>query len=366
MITTKKLDWELLIDDIRDEKCVLILGAEAYLNENNQSIHQVAFEHLDIENSAGILRYYEEDNLFLFEEGYKRRICNRLRKFYDAQKPPSLFNKLARIPFHLWLVGTPDLLVPSVFEQNGFTFQFDYFSKEQKPSSVEHISNENPLIYNVFGSIKDEESLVMTHNELFEYFESLFAQRGIPAALKNTLYNAKQFLFVGVPFDRWYFQVLLRLLNIRRDFNKVQSFAASQTNKEEVLTFCRDQFNMNFIHKNVHEFIDTLLKKCEDFDLPLRDIASAENNQGQTLFAKAEKALKEGKPNDAIQIIMDYVEEKDDELFRLSLSLLSRFNRLRMKIAAGVMDSRDEKTAYAEITNSTIDLIEDAKLLAIA
>jgi hypothetical protein len=270
------------------------------------------------------------------------------------------------VPFHLWLVGTPDFLAPTVFEQNNFNFQFDYFSKEQKPSGIEHISSSNPLIYNVFGNIKDEESLVMTHNELFEYFESLFAQRGIPSALKNTLYNTKQFLFVGVPFDRWYFQVLLRLLNIRRDFNKIQSFAASQTDKEEVLTFCRDQFNMNFVHKNLHDFVDTLLKKCQEFDLPLRNIATAESANALTPFSKAEKALKEGKPNESIQIVMDYVEEKDDELFRLALSLLSRFNRLRMKIAAGVMDSRDEKTAFAEITNSTIDLIEDAKLLALA
>lgn len=366
MITTKKLDWELLIDDIRDEKCVLVLGAEAYLNENNQSIHDLAFQHLDIENNAGILRYYESDNLFLFEEGYKRRFCNRLRKFYETQTPPTILHKLARVPFHLWLVGTPDFLAPTVFEQNNFNFQFDYFSKEQKPSGIEHISSSNPLIYNVFGNIKDEESLVMTHNELFEYFESLFAQRGIPSALKNTLYNTKQFLFVGVPFDRWYFQVLLRLLNIRRDFNKIQSFAASQTDKEEVLTFCRDQFNMNFVHKNLHDFVDTLLKKCQEFDLPLRNIATAESANALTPFSKAEKALKEGKPNESIQIVMDYVEEKDDELFRLALSLLSRFNRLRMKIAAGVMDSRDEKTAFAEITNSTIDLIEDAKLLALA
>lgn len=363
MITTKKLDWELLIDDIREEKCVLILGAEAYLNENNQSIHELAFQHLDIENSAGILRYYEEDNLFLFEEGYKRRIFNRLRKFYENQTPPAILNKLARIPFHLWLIGTPDLLVPNVFEQQGFNFQFDYFSKEQKPSTVEQVSSDDPLIYNVFGSIKDEESLVMTHQELFEYFESLFAQRGIPQALKSSLYNAKQYLFIGVPFDRWYFQILLRLLNIRRDFTKVQSFAATQTNKDEVVTFCRDQFNMNFIYKNIPEFIDTLLRKCTEFDLPLRNINATETTTHTTPFSKAEKALKDGKPNEAIEIIMAFVEERDDDLYRLALSLLSRFNRLRMKIAAGVMDSRDEKTAFAEITNTTIDLIEDAKLL---
>ncbi|MBK7938671.1 MAG: SIR2 family protein [Lewinellaceae bacterium] len=356
---TIPIKWNDLAEDIRTQKCVLILGEGAYLDASGQPLRTALDAEIKRENDGDILRHYAND-LFLFDtDGNKRSVVKTMRRFYAAQEPPAVLARLAQIPFHVVLTVTPDLLLAKSFENQGFTFQSDFFQRVQKPSGIADISPDNPLLYNVLGCVDDHESLVLTHGDLFTYFESVFAQNGLPQALRAALLNAENLLFLGVPFDRWYLQVLLRVLNIRRDFTRIQSFAAQQQMNSDAMTLCEKEFRINFVEHDIPGFVKKLTETWETQRFPFRQRAT---NLTTGQLEKASLWLTEGQLEASAKLLVDFLKDVHPEHYKQAVLLSSRCNRLKMKVDAGIIDNRDEKLEFNQITHAMIDLVEDAKL----
>lgn len=353
------IKWNDLADDIHSGKCVLILGEDAYLDVEGRPLRSTLDNEIEQENKGDILRHYTDD-LFLFDtDGNKRAVVKTMRRFYEAQEPPAVLTRLAQIPFHLILTVTPDLLLAKTFERQGFAYQSDFFRRVQKPSDIADISADNPLIYNVLGCVEDHESLVLTHGDLFTYFESVFAQNGLPQALRTALLNADNLLFLGVPFDRWYLQVLLRILNIKRDFTKIQSFAAQQQMNGDAMTLCEKEFRINFVEHDISGFVNKLTDTWKSQKFPFRQQAS---NVAVGPLEKASVWLTEGQLEMSAKLLVDFLKDRQPEQYKQAIMLSSRCNRLKMKVDAGIIDSSDEKLEFNQITHALIDLVEDAKL----
>jgi len=282
-----------------------------------------------------------------------------MRRFYAAQEPPAVLTQLARIPFHVVLTVTPDLLLTKAFDHQKFAHQSGFFQRVQKPSEIADISPENPLLYNVLGCVEDQESLVLTHSDLFNYFESVFGQNGLPQALRAALLQADNLLFLGVPFDRWYLQLLLRILNIKRDFTKIQSFAAKQQMSGDVMTLCEQEFRINFVDHDLPEFVQKLTETWESQQFPFRQPVSG---VAVGPLEKASQWLKEGQLDTCTKVLVDFLKDHDPEQFKMAMLLSSRCNRLKMKVDAGIIDSEAEKLEFNQISYALIDLVEDAKL----
>lgn len=360
MTQITNIKWNDIAEDIAAEKCILILGEDAFLDTNAKPINLSLREELMRENKDDILRHYADD-LYLFNsEGNKRSVVKTMRRFYSAQEPHPLLAKLAKIPFHTFLTVTPDLLLQKTFQSNEYSFQSGFFQRIQAPVDLNEISAQNPLIFNLMGSVEDHESLVLTHADLFEFFECVMTRNGFPQSLRNTLQSAENLLFLGVPFDRWYLQVLLRILNIKRDFSKIQSFAAKQQVHPEVLTLCQEQFKINFVDQDISEFVDKLTAACQANGTALR---TSKTNSKISPLENTSSWLSEGRLEEAAKSLAAFFKDKDQEQYKMAILLCSRCNRLEMKINAGIIDRENEKLEFNHITHALIDLLEDAKLI---
>ena len=206
------IDWESIADSIGNENSILIMGPGAYLGADGQSLPDQLLASLNVPNNKRIHKYYPQDDLFLFKRGGGRiATCKQINRFYDSQKPGELLEKLAQIPFHIVINTTPDRLLTDAFSKQGFRYTFDHYKKKHEPSTLAKPSKDQPLIYNLLGSVEDADSLILTHTDLFDYFKSIFEDQSLPEVITNALPNRSidTLLFLGVPFDKWYIRLIL-------------------------------------------------------------------------------------------------------------------------------------------------------------
>lgn len=355
--STTKINWKAIVGKIRKEKCILILGPGAYRSKRKGTLQNELLQFLEIEKNEYIQKYYEEDNFFLFQRGGGRAFtCEKIEEFYKSKQPDEILKQLVEIPFHVILAVTPDKLLPTAFEEAGFSFQFDFYKKLHEPAVIQRPSQELPLIYNLFGCVEDEESLVLTHNDLYDYFKSIFARKSMPDKLKQALREKEIncFLFLGVPFDKWYMQLLLRELEIHRSHEDFIRYAANQTLSDEVKTFCTEQFTIQFVDQHIPEFVQTLHQHCHELELRRERGKDTKWNQLQELIIR-------GDLSKAIEQFNVFT--SGTELKREADGLSARYNRFERRKRNGVLDSRDIPVQENQITTDLIALIEEAKTI---
>ena len=351
----KNIEWNAIVGKIRKGKSILILGPGAYLSDSGKTLHEEFIAELDIPNNTRIQRYYEDDNFFLFKAGGGKAFTSeKLEDFYRQKEPNSLLQKLVKIPFHVTMTVTPDKLLPQAFDQEGFKYQFDHYKKLHEPAAIQKPTKELPLIYNLLGCIEDEESLILTHNDLYDYFKSIFARKSMPDKLKLALRNKEIncFIFLGVPFEKWYMQMLLRELEIHRNQEDFIRYAANTTLTNDVKSFCTEQFTIQFVENNVAGFINTLYQHCE--------AAGEIREKGQaTPWENIRSLVGNGDLRKALDTFSGHV--KDTELADEATGISGRFRRFERKKRNGVMDSRDIPVQENQIAADLLELINEAE-----
>src|SRR6185503_4126776 len=93
----------------------------------------------------------------------------------------------------------------------------DFYHKNNAAKVIATPSKENPLIYNLLGDLEVEESLILSHKDLFDYFMSLFGNFKLPDALQTSIVAAKHIIFLGFKFEKWYAQLLLAKFDLEND-----------------------------------------------------------------------------------------------------------------------------------------------------
>ena len=105
------VDWDLILETIRAERCIILLGPEFATLESGRTWEEALIDHLDPEGNQG-LKYYPDDGLLHFKDPILRtRTYFKVKAFYreiaEAARPPQ-YEMLARIPFHLFISTSPD------------------------------------------------------------------------------------------------------------------------------------------------------------------------------------------------------------------------------------------------------------------
>ncbi len=254
--------WELTIKRLEEEKCILITGPDILPSEDI-SINEKLKNYLE-EQGSNQFKYYHDDEFFSFaDETEKEYAYYDVQQFYDSIKTEEIHHKIAEIPFHLILSVSPDLFVKKAFEEKGFDYTFDYYNKEQNPQGLNAPTKEKPLLYNLFGNIESEGSLIFTYDDLFDYLIAIFGKRGLHNDLKREIQSARMILFLGFRFEKWYFKLLLRLLDIHKG-KLSHAFMKDKSILPQVINFYSDEFHINFIDMPGTEIIDTLHTKCSE------------------------------------------------------------------------------------------------------
>lgn len=353
------IDWNITIKTILQEKCILVVGPEVFTVDQNPIEKQLR-DSLMISSDNAITEY--EDGLYFFKEpSYKTRFCYRLEDFYENkfETTKGLFDKLARIPFHFILNLTPDKLLFSTLHESDNNYDYDFYWKNHPPSIEKFSPSKNqPLVYNMFGSIDEHESLVLTHNDLYDYFESIFQSQSMHNNLKCNIRDANNLVFLGVRFDRWYMQILLRILYLHTN-KKILKYAANLNIEDNIRTLCYDHFRISIIPAKIDEFIDKLYEECDKQGVlkKLGDeqktygLAQRKNNIKQLLAAdNIEESIDE-----IYDLVKVHSEPDKEELENLLLIIQGRRTRLQKKIMEGGTDNatitRDENRIRTDLLN---------------
>lgn len=252
--------WNQIIQKIEEEKCILILGPEAAI-DNSESINAQLKELIERNVERKFKYYYHEDEFFSFENiKNKEDAYYDLRKLYNELPVQDIYSKIAKIPFHLIISLSPDLILKKEFENNKIDFLFDFYNKEQNPRPIGKFTKEKPLIYNLFGNINEEGSLILTYDDLFDYIFAILGKYQLNNDLKSELKKARVILFIGFNYEKWYFKLICRLLNLK---DKVNHAPLNDRNiLLDVKNFYSDELKVEFLNYSSSDIINSIYQKC--------------------------------------------------------------------------------------------------------
>lgn len=358
------IDWNLTIDTIKAERCILCLGPEIFNQEGEGKLEDRMLAWLDVAKDPKIRVY--EDGLFFFRERQKRTATYlKIRRFFeeeDFSAARSLMEKIARIPFHFIILSTPDNLLLNTFRKLNFDVKSGYYWKNHAPDEHAQVPNaRQPLVYNMLGNIEHPESLVLTHDDLYDYLESIFRARSMPEKLRyHIISEAQNLLFVGIPFDRWYMQIILRMLNLHKD-EEFMRFATEQELSEEVRTLCRDEFKINFVPNNCKAFIEEIYSRCEQEGI-LRTAGESTRVEVDRIKSLIAEDDLEGVLN-GFKSLLSSAGYNGAALEDDLTLLTNRRRRLQRKTARGILSKEESDLEANKIREALLELLHEAETI---
>lgn len=352
------IDWDFLIDKIREGKCLLVLGDEAFADNTGETPHTRLLKALDLPNNPNVKRYYPGDDFFLFEKKPLRTsFIFQFKQFYKNQQPGELISLLAEIPFHIYLTVTPDTMLPDAFKSKNYAYQHGFYKKNTDPQPIKSPTVDNPLIYNLFGCIENDESLLLSHDDLYDYFKSIFARKSMPIELKDELRNIHNLIFIGVPFDKWYLQILLREFELHNQNYEFTRFAANEVISNEISTLCFEQFQIQFVDRNVDHFVRELHRRvAEDKEIVFRKSVRVKG-----IKEEIEMYIDTGDADSAMEQLMLFC--VDTYLMNEAIQLKSRYRRLTLRRIGGMIDGKELMDEESRIQQDILALAKIAATL---
>ena len=136
--------------------------------------------------------------------------------FYLNVTASEVYEKILSIGFRAIITYTSDLLLEKANTKN--EYDFGYFSAKGSQLTSESIQINNvskkPIIYNIFGSVNDLNSLILDYDSLYDFLINILkADQEVPLQLKNILGSARAFLFLGFDLRKWYIPLIIRKFN---------------------------------------------------------------------------------------------------------------------------------------------------------
>jgi TIR domain/SIR2-like domain len=248
-------------------QCVLLLGPELSVDKYG-NYYKSYFKQLEKDEESYISNYFSAENLFAFVDEYGSSIITeKIKNFYDIVGDRVLLDMISRIEFPLIFNVCPDKALNKVYCEKNITFESGFFSKESKPlfNNLPLPSKKLPIIYNIFGSIDNDQSIILTHAKLFETIEHLLPEKSLPDNIEIFLKNASSFIFLGFKFDSWYYQLICHKLGLVTVNSKKASLSVPsyEDNVDTVSIVMGKYFNMNFTQENPAQTIENIIEHCE-------------------------------------------------------------------------------------------------------
>lgn len=276
-------DWSTLIYTIRRKNCILMLGPDAAVekadgqsrflteilaNELAEKItSKVALWNENRSNLVQIAQYY------CMETG-KNTLEEKFYSFYDSRRrmTSQVHKDLASLPFYLAITSSPDHMLYEALKQGRkkpvigrYNFRGD--NMDIVPAGTV----EAPLIFYLYGTIEEPESLVLTENDLLDFIVAVAS--GTPPLPRNILSELrsknKSLLFLGFGFRHWYLRILLHVLNAGG--KESRSFALEELAprnienfQRTILFFKESDYKIQICKKELNSFVKELRTRFEE------------------------------------------------------------------------------------------------------
>jgi hypothetical protein len=238
-------NWKALTFAIYSKKCILLLGPDAAMEKDEEGKLRPTADVLANELAADVDEKFlktkkwhiDTDDLPQVAQCYlmnhdRFELEDQVTSFYAARDnlTSELHANLAQLPFHLIITSTWDKMLANAYDRiesprtKKPRLEFFHF-KGPKQDQVKMGTVESPLIYQLYGSLHNQESLVITENDLLTLLVNVTSSKApLPDNILSELTSRdKSLLFLGFGFRHWYLRVLLHLINFRSKENR--SFA---------------------------------------------------------------------------------------------------------------------------------------------
>ena len=350
-----KINFDFIASTIADERCAILLGPDIITAPEDKPVHEKFLDFVDYKNNPNISSYIKEDGLFSFPGGQARtRIAFEVKKFYKSLNQEDFFEKLIQIPFHLHLSTRPDMALSEAFNKHSLQHQFDYYQYSKNPDEIDKATKDYPLIYNLYGSIDDYDSLILSHTDLYNFLFAILGKHKLSQNLQTALGNIDNFIFLGFQFDKWYAQIISRLLKL--DLKDFDRYASSTKLSNEIISFYQNQFKVTFVSDNAVNFIDKLHDECKKIGV-LRNFEQDERQISEQI----EELVEDEQLEKALEKMKHFFKENDEDLYDDSILLLGRLKRLSKKVDKGIITKEDENLEINKILNAILNLNKELK-----
>lgn len=257
-----------------DGKCVLILGPELAVHQSGAG-YKSYFKDLANNKSLGIDVYFESENLFSFkDESSLKSTRDEVINFYRSSGDPVLLDMIARIRFPLIINVCPDTALNNLYKKKQIPFEKGFFTKGSKArfASLPYPSKEKPVIYNIFGSVESEPSMILTHSKLYETIEYLLPEQSLPDSIELFLDWASSFILLGVRFDSWYYQLICHKLKLKEE-QKIRTNLGTLHRDENasVSMVVRKNFGLLFTNENPVQTVERIITGLNEDPTGLRE-----------------------------------------------------------------------------------------------
>ena len=255
---------------IQDEKCILILGPDIVFDCQKSLLNELSSFLINNEIEC---KFDANDELFSSNTDFDYNFWDYFSEFFDKILPQPIYQKIAEIPFNLIISLSPDLLIKQIFEKNNFDFTFDYYNRNLNPQEINEPTKEKPLIYNILGNYKEFDSAVLCFQDVYNYLSAILGMYQLSQKLKRKISISKSVLFLGFRFDKWYFKLILQLLNLdvkaikQASVQELKNFANEPQKQNLIVDFYQNEFKILFIKQEGNEIIDLLHNYYKQNDL---------------------------------------------------------------------------------------------------
>jgi len=292
----KSEELRKIIEAIQSGNCVLFIGQEISVDNNNISLHEkfnlILHNHFISESKE--IKYLKTEGLFTPQivsenfafELYYSDTANKTRpyistKFHeDNSIVTRLLTKLAHIPFSLVISITPDDTMEQIYKNLDIIKKANYFKTTSgKDIELEKPTKDKPILYYLIGEPDGKfKNYIYEHRQLYDYIKKI-QQFKLPEAIREKLADAKYLLFIGFDFDKWYNQLILYFMNLHHPMGSnpvVQSIMRTESNGNIEDKISLTKIDLDILFKNILQgnkiLNDSLQRIIDEYDNNLQII----------------------------------------------------------------------------------------------
>jgi SIR2-like domain len=262
-----------MLSDCIAQNCVLLLGPQFGIDASNQKMH------LTLKETLGSRFNLDEDfdNLYISRDSKESQaaLLSQIKSFYRKVQPHPIYEELLKVGFSSIISLTADHLLTNADKDKAYDFK--YFSRKgmisaktadndfgRAATNEKATSGNKPLIYNLFGSLEDTNSLITDYDSLYDFIIHIMkAEQEFPLQLRDFLGNVNALLFIGFDLSKWYIPLLIRKLNQFMNNSRVYTFACRNDSFGTATPYppiFLNKYPLRFEPFNVHE-PETLIRK---------------------------------------------------------------------------------------------------------
>ncbi len=255
-----------IVNNLIENKCVIFIGPEIVI-EDGVSAKSKFYKKVASENPDKVLFFNEAEELFLFADGdTKADIQEIVKAYHKKDYGKDILEIVAKLPFNVTINVVPDLTLKNIFVEQKIPHIFDYFERENRRNLNNIPTFSNPLIYNIFGNVQKDETLILAHDDLFLFLRDVLIEDRLPEELRDALKKAKAYIFIGFQFDKWYVQLLLRLFGLDNKERSFKRFAIETSKNKDYQTVCTKDFKIQFFDTNSKEIVTEIFEKVKQLE----------------------------------------------------------------------------------------------------